>query len=98
MMEKDKAFEILEKGLKSSEAEQTELLLMGEKFSFTQLVENVIRQNISRLDHTVMARMARFVVPGSTHHVTQCALRAPARSLCPAGRARHAREGPHIVS
>lgn len=56
MMEKDKAFEILEKGLKSSEAEQTELLLMGEKFSFTQLVENVIRQNISRLDHTVMAR------------------------------------------
>jgi PmbA protein len=56
MMEKEKAFEILEKGLKSSQADQTELLLMGEKFSFTQLVENVIRQNISRLDHTLMAR------------------------------------------
>jgi len=56
MMDKEKAFEILDKGLKSGRADQTELLLMGEKFSFTQLVENVIRQNISRLDHTLMAR------------------------------------------
>ncbi|MCK4223961.1 MAG: TldD/PmbA family protein [candidate division Zixibacteria bacterium] len=56
MMEKDKAFEILTKGLVSSQADQTELVLLGEKFDFTQLAENVIRQNISRSDHTVMAR------------------------------------------
>jgi len=55
-MEKDKVFEILEKGLKSSQADQTELVLLGERFSFTQLAENVIRQNICRSDHTVMAR------------------------------------------
>ncbi len=56
MMEKEKVFEILTKGLKSSQADQTELVLLGENFSFTQLAENVIRQNISRSDHTVMAR------------------------------------------
>ncbi len=56
MIEKDKVFEILQKGLQSSQADQTELVLLGEKFPFTQLAENVIRQNISRSDHTVMAR------------------------------------------
>lgn len=56
MLEKDKAFEILGKGLVSSQADQTELVLLGENFSFTQLAENVIRQNISRSDHTIMAR------------------------------------------
>ncbi len=56
MMEKDKAFEILTKGLVSSQADQTELVLLGENFSFTQLAENVIRQNICRSDHTIMAR------------------------------------------
>ncbi len=56
MIDKDRAFEILEKGLKASPADQTELVLLGEKFDFTQLAENVITQNISRSDHTVMAR------------------------------------------
>jgi PmbA protein len=56
MMDKEKAFEILGKGLKSSPADQTELVLLGEKFDFTQLAENIITQNISRSDHTVMAR------------------------------------------
>jgi PmbA protein len=56
MMEKDEVFEILAKGIQSSQADQTELVWLGEKFSFTQLAENVIRQNISRSDHTVMAR------------------------------------------
>jgi PmbA protein len=56
MMEKDKVFEILEKGIKSSRADQTELVWMGEKFDFTQLAENIIRQNISRSDHTLMVR------------------------------------------
>lgn len=56
MIEKDKAFEILEKGLKSSQADQTELVLLGEDFSFTHFAENIISHNISRSDHTVMAR------------------------------------------
>lgn len=56
MIDKDRAFEILENGLKASPADQIELVLLGEKFDFTQLAENVITQNISRSDHTVMAR------------------------------------------
>jgi len=58
MMKRDKALEILKKGVESSQADQTELVLMGEDFSFTQLAENVIRQNIYRSDHTIMARTA----------------------------------------
>jgi PmbA protein len=56
-MEKDKAFEILEKGLTYSEADQTELVFMGEDFSLTRFAENVIDQNMSRADHTLMARV-----------------------------------------
>lgn len=56
MMDKEKAFEILKKGLESSQADQTELVLMGEDFSFTHFAENVISHNISRSDHTLMAR------------------------------------------
>ncbi len=56
MMEREKAFEILEKGLLSSSADQTELVLLGEDFSFTHFAENVISHNISRSDHTLMAR------------------------------------------
>ena len=56
-MEKDKAFEVLEKGLTYSEADQTELLLMAEDFSLTRFAENVICQNMARKDHTLMARV-----------------------------------------
>jgi predicted Zn-dependent protease len=56
MLKKDQVYDILAKGIKSSQADQTELVLLGEEFSFTQLAENVIRQNISRSDHTIMAR------------------------------------------
>jgi len=56
-MEKDKAFEILEKGLAYSEADQTELVFMGEDFSLTRFAENVIHQNMARIDHTLMARV-----------------------------------------
>jgi PmbA protein len=56
-MEKDKAFEILEKGLKDSQADQAELVLMGEDFSLTRFAENVIHQNMARADHTLMARV-----------------------------------------
>jgi predicted Zn-dependent protease len=55
-MEKDRAFEILEKGLAYSEADQTELVSMGEDFSLTRFAENVIHQNMARADHTLMAR------------------------------------------
>lgn len=56
-MEKDKAFETLEKGLTYSGADQTELLFMGEDFSLTRFAENVIDQNMARADHTLMARV-----------------------------------------
>lgn len=56
MIEREKAFGILEKGLLSSSTDQTELVLLGEDFSFTHFAENVISHNISRSDHTVMAR------------------------------------------
>jgi len=56
-MEKDKAFEILEKGLTDSKADQAELVFMGEDFSLTRFAENVISQNMARVDHTLMARV-----------------------------------------
>ncbi|MDP2959805.1 MAG: TldD/PmbA family protein, partial [candidate division Zixibacteria bacterium] len=56
MISKEKAIEILEKGLKYSDADQTELLLMEEDFYLTRFAENVIHQNMARADHTVMAR------------------------------------------
>jgi predicted Zn-dependent protease len=55
-MEKEKVFEILEKGLTHSEADQAELVFMGEDFSLTRFAENTIAQNMARADHTLMAR------------------------------------------
>jgi predicted Zn-dependent protease len=56
MLSKEKALEILEKGLKYSDADQMELLLLEEDFYLTRFAENVIHQNMARADHTVMAR------------------------------------------
>ena len=56
MKDKNKIVDILQKGLESSKADQTELLFIGENFSLTRFAENVIHQNISRSDHTIMAR------------------------------------------
>jgi len=56
-MEKNKAFEVLQKGLGYSQADQAELVLMGEDFSLTRFAENVIHQNMARVDHTLMARV-----------------------------------------
>ncbi|MDP3024876.1 MAG: TldD/PmbA family protein [candidate division Zixibacteria bacterium] len=56
MLSKEKALEILEKGLKYSDADQIELLLLEEDFYLTRFAENVIHQNMGRADHTVMAR------------------------------------------
>ena len=55
-MEKEKVFEILEKGLTHSESDQAELVFMGEDFSLTRFAENTIAQNMARADHTLMAR------------------------------------------
>jgi len=57
MLSKEKAIEILEKGLKYSDADQTELLLLEEDFYLTRFAENVIHQNMGRKDHTVMTRV-----------------------------------------
>lgn len=57
MIEKEKVLEILKKGIESSPADQTELVYMGENFSLTRFAENVIHQNLSRSDHTIMARV-----------------------------------------
>jgi PmbA protein len=56
-MEKNKAFEILEKRLRDSQADQTELVFMEEDFALTRFAENVIHQNMARFDHTLMARV-----------------------------------------
>ena len=56
MPDKKEIFRILQKGLEFSKADQTELLFMGENFSLSRFAENVIIQNISRLDHTIIAR------------------------------------------
>src|SRR3989337_389405 len=56
MISKGKALEILEKGLKYSDADQIELLLLEEDFYLTRFAENIIHQNMGRADHTVMAR------------------------------------------
>jgi predicted Zn-dependent protease len=56
-MEKDKVFGILKKGLTYSQADQVELVFMGEDFSLTRFAENVIHQNMARQDHTLMARV-----------------------------------------
>jgi len=56
MITKEKAIEILEKGLKYSDADQTELLLLEEDFYLTRFAENIIHQNMARAEHEVMAR------------------------------------------
>ncbi len=57
MLSKEEALEILKRGLRYSEADQTELLLLEEDFSLTRFAENVIHQNMARRDHEVMARL-----------------------------------------
>jgi predicted Zn-dependent protease len=55
-MEKDKVLETLQKGLKFSRAEQTELLCLEEDFNYTGFMQNTVFNNISRYDHVLMAR------------------------------------------
>ena len=56
MIEKDKILETLQKGLKSSEAEQAELLWLEEDSNYIGFIQNSIFNNISRYDHVLMAR------------------------------------------
>lgn len=59
MLDKKKATSILEKALSFSKAEQTEVLLREQDFSLTRFAENVIHQNLSYHDHTVMIRVVQ---------------------------------------
>lgn len=56
MIEKEKALEMLEKGLRFSSADQTELLLLEEDTNLTRFAENVIHQNVAKYDHTLFVR------------------------------------------
>lgn len=56
MIEGEKTLEALDKGLKFSEAEQTELLWLEENFNYTGFANNAILNNISRHDHVLMVR------------------------------------------
>jgi len=56
MIEKENALEILEKGLKFSQADQSELVLLEEDTNLTRFAENVIHQNVAKYDHTIFAR------------------------------------------
>jgi predicted Zn-dependent protease len=98
MMEKDKVLEILGKGLESSRADQTELVWMGEKFDFTQLAENVIRQNISRSDHTVMVRAIQNKKIGVavTNRIDDDSIRETVKNATEI--ARYQKEDSHFVS
>ncbi len=55
-MEKDRILKTLQKGLKFSQAEQTELLWLEEDFNYTGFMQNTVFNNISRYDHVLMAR------------------------------------------
>ncbi len=56
MIEKEKILKTLKKSLKFSEAEQTELLWLEEKFDYTGLANNAILNSISTHDGVLMAR------------------------------------------
>ncbi|MGB2698132.1 MAG: TldD/PmbA family protein [Candidatus Zixiibacteriota bacterium] len=55
-MQKDRILGTLQKGLKFSRAEQTELLWLEEDFNYTGFMQNTVFNNISRYDHVLMAR------------------------------------------
>jgi PmbA protein len=98
MIEKETAFEILDKGLRSSSADQTELVLLGEDFSFTHFAENSISHNISRSDHTVMARtvLGKKIGVAVTNRIDHESVASVIRTA--AEIAEHQREDPHFVS
>ena len=55
-MQRRKVIKLLEKCLKSSLADQTELILMAEDLNLSRFAENTIHQNIAQSDHNVFAR------------------------------------------
>jgi predicted Zn-dependent protease len=57
MIQKNDAFSILERTLSFSRADQTEVLLREEDLSLTRFAENVIHQNVSSRDHTILVRV-----------------------------------------
>lgn len=59
MIDKARALQILETGLATSAADQTELVLMGEDFSLTRFAESTIHQNMYRSDSTLFVRAVR---------------------------------------
>jgi len=98
MIEKEKAFEILDKGLKSSSADQTELVLLDEDFAFTHFAENSISHNISRSDHTIMARaiLGRKIGVAVTNRIDDESVAGVVRTA--AEIATHQKEDPDFVS
>lgn len=59
MIEKERALQILEAGLITSSADQTELVLMGEDFTLTRFAESTIHQNMYRSDSTLFVRAVK---------------------------------------
>ncbi len=56
MITQEQALQLLNDGLASSSADQTELVLMGEDFSLTRFAESTIHQNMYRSDLTLFVR------------------------------------------
>lgn len=56
-MNKEKTLQLLDKSLKSSTADQTELVLIAEDLSLSRFAENTIHQNITQSDHNLIARV-----------------------------------------
>ncbi len=59
MITQDQALQLLNDGLASTSADQTELVLMGEDFSLTRFAESTIHQNMYRSDLTLFVRAVK---------------------------------------
>jgi len=98
MFEKEKILEILEKGLKFSDADQTELLLLEDDFYLTRFAENTIHQNVGKYDHTLFARtvLGKKVGVSSTNVLTEESIKKLIEDAN--GIARNQNEDPDFVS
>ena len=57
MPQKDRILSVLHEAIKSSPADQTELVFDGEVFNLTHVAESQIQQNLRRIDCSIVARV-----------------------------------------
>lgn len=57
MSQKDQILSVLHEAMKSSSADQTELVFEGESLGYTHIAESQIQQNLTRTDCSIVARV-----------------------------------------